>query len=173
MHNSKKLSLGAYTLTALVILLALLAWGQGQKWQLDDLSNYALFPLLGLIAFSVMWSHYMIAAAKKGLRVEDKVTKRYFESTSFIVLFAILLHPGLLIVQLWRDGYGAPPQSYLENYVASGLKGAVLLGMIGFTIFLAFELHRWFKDRKWWRFVQYASDVGMLLIFIHGLRLGG
>lgn len=133
---------------------------------------YQIFPVFGLLAFSLMWAHYIMAALRQYLGLPKETLKSYFEITSFFVLLCLIMHPGLLIFQLWRDGLGLPPFSYLNNYVAKKNAGAVWLGTIGLVIFLAFELHRWFGDRKWWRYIQYASDVGMGLIFIHALKLG-
>jgi hypothetical protein len=49
---------------------------------------------------------------------------------------------------------------------------AVLLGSLGLTIFLAFELKRWFGEKIWWRYVEWAQIVGMAAIFYHALQLG-
>ncbi len=166
----QRVRLLAWSLSLVVSAIALLAWGNFIRWQLD--SSYRLFPLFGLMAYSLMWSHYMAAAVKLHLNLDKEVLRKYFSYTSGAVLGFILLHPGLLAWQLWRDGLGLPPKSYLDNYVAPSLKWAAILGMIGLIIFLSFELHRWWGERKWWRFIQYASDAGMVLIFIHVLKLG-
>lgn len=156
----------------LVTVISLLIWGQGLGWQFDNLTIYRLFPVLGLLAFGLMWSHYIVAALRRLAGFEKQVTKGYFSSTSLVVLALILLHPGLLILQLWRDGFGLPPNSYLEHYVAPTLEWAALLGSVSLLVFLLFELHRWFADRPWWKYIGYASDVAMIAILIHGFRLG-
>lgn len=102
---------------------------------------------------------------------DRKVLQTYSEVTSFVVLICILLHPGLLSWQLWRDGLGLPPGSEWK-FVGEGLKVAVTLGMISWFAFLAYELRRWYAKKSWWKYVQYASDIAMLLIFYHALRLG-
>jgi len=89
-----------------------------------------------------------------------------------IVLLAIVMHPGLLSWQLLRDGFGWPPGSYLNNYVAPSLKWAALLGTVSWFVFLAYELRRWFKDKGWWRYAQISSDIAMLAILLHSLTLG-
>lgn len=169
----KQFQMVMWLLTAAVVLVSLLAWGQGLRWNFDQLDAYLLFPLFGLLAFGLMWSHYIVAAMRKLLDYPKRVSKLYFESTSIVVLVCILLHPGLLILQLYADGLGLPPNSYLENYVASGLKWAALLGSISLVIFLLFELHRWYGEKPWWQFVQYACDIAMVFILIHGFKLGG
>lgn len=171
MKKSANLVTFAWAISALVVLIAFIVWGQGLDWQTAALSTYTLFPLFGLTAFSLMWAHYIVAAARKYAGLPADVTKRYFDQTSFIVLLAIFLHPGLLIVQLWRDGMGLPPTSYL-NYVGPALKWAVALGSVSFLVFIAYEFRRKFGKKSWWKFVQYASDAAMIAIFVHGLKLG-
>jgi hypothetical protein len=160
----------AWAISVAVAFLAFIAWGQGYGWQVK--TSYQLFPLFGLLAFSLMWSHYIAAVLRLSTGLDKTVLKDYFELTSGMVLVFILLHPGLLAWQLWRDGAGLPPGSTL-NYVMPTLKTSVIFGIISLFVFLAFELYRKFGDRPWWQYVSSASDVAMLLIFIHGLRLGG
>jgi len=157
---------------ALSVLFVKAVWIDSYGWSFWTSGNYRLFPFFGLLAFGLMWSHYMTAAARILLKVDKSEVKDYFEITSLVVLFAIILHPGLLIWQLWRDGFGLPPQSYLENYVSPPLKWAAILGTISFVIFIAYEFRRKFKNKKWWVYVQAASDMAMVFIFIHALKLG-
>jgi hypothetical protein len=170
MDIERRVKTAAWSLSLVVALIAVFAWGNFVHWRFN--SNYRWFPMFGLLAYSIMWSHYMAVAMRLHFRLEKSVMKKYFALTSGAVLMFILLHPGLLVWQLWRDGYGLPPESYLENYIAPGLKVVGLFGSISLVIFLIFELHRVFGERKWWRFVQYGSDAAMVLIFIHALRLG-
>lgn len=153
------------------VVLAVLAWGQGNSWQLSGISTYQLFPLFGLLAFSLMWVHYVMAALRLHFGIEKAVLKSYFEVTSLAVLVAVLLHPALLAWQLWRDGLGLPPASEL-NYLGPNMKASIVIGMVSLTVFLAYELRRIFDQKSWWKFVQYASDLAILLIVLHSLKLG-
>ncbi len=162
----------AWSLSTVVLATAFIGWGQARHWQFGHLSSYTLFPLFGLVAFSLMWTHYIIAAARQYLKLDRQSTHLYFEVTSFIVLLAILMHPGLLEWQLLRDGFGFPPGSVLNNFVAPGMRWAALIGMISWLIFLAYEFRRIFGNRPWWPYLQYASDLAMIAILIHSLRLG-
>ena len=153
-------------------LVAIAVWGERINWHVPNLSVYQLFPLFGLLAYGLMWSHFITSAIRKYYGLGKSVTARYFKITSSIVLVAICLHPGLLSWQLSRDGFGFPPQSYLRHYVAPGLQWVGLLGTVSLFVFLAYELHRWFNDRPWWRFFGYASELAMLGIFYHAFRLG-
>jgi hypothetical protein len=163
--------LAAWGLSLAAATLAFIAWGQDNFWQLGHLSVYQIFPLLGLMAWSIMWSHYVAGAGRQLFKLEPAVLKRYYSATGWVVLVLICLHPGLLIFRRFQDGHGLPPGSY-ESYVAPGLAWITLLGTASLLVFLAFELHRWFGRRPWWHWVAEAGDLAMLAIFYHGLRLG-
>jgi hypothetical protein len=166
----KYISLLAWVLVVVVIVLALIAWLDKNPFR-NGLSAYELFPLFGLIAFSTMWTHYVMAALRKYADLPKERLHPYFEVTSFVVLAAILLHPGILMWRLWQDGFGLPPGSYL-TYVGPSLSWAALLGTVSLCAFLLYELRRWLQHATWWKFVQYASDIAMMAIFIHALALG-
>lgn len=168
----RNLQIGAWGLALLVACLAFIEWGGSWQWKLGGLSTYQIFPIFGLMAFSLMWTQYVVNAVATLIEVDEAPLGRFYSTMGYLVLVAIVLHPGLLIWQLWRDGFGLPPESYLRHYVAPGLGWVALIGTVSLFVFLAYELHRWFGDRHWWRFVEYATDVAMLGIFYHALRLG-
>lgn len=163
-------TIAAWSLTGFVSLLAVLAWGNSLSWEFNGITSYTLFPVLGLLAFSIMWSHYMVGAVR---RIVDTAVdlKNFFNWTGYAVLSLILLHPGLLIYQRFRDGFGLPPGSY-KSYVAPSMAWLTLLGSFSLLVFLSFELKRWFDKKQWWKYVLILNDVAMLAIFYHGLRLG-
>jgi hypothetical protein len=171
--NKTTIKWTAWILSGLVLVAAIVAWGQSLDWQISGITAYQWFPLLGLTAFSLMWGHYIVGALRRYFGVEKAVLSQYFEVTSMVVLFAILLHPGILWLQLWRDGFGLPPKSYLTVYGVGSMKLAVVLGSISLAVFLMFELRRKYGEASWWKYVSYSSDVAMLAIFYHGLTLGG
>jgi hypothetical protein len=172
MHMNKTLAfqIGTWSLSVFVTVLAIIVWGQSYAWHVS-LDTYLLFPVLGLAAYSIMWSHYIAGTARELLGLGKDTLKQYYRWTGFIVLALLCLHPGLLIFQRFRDGYGLPPHSY-ETYVAPGLGWVTLLGTASLLVFLAYEFHRRFGKRSWWHFVTEAGDFAMLAIFYHGLRLG-
>lgn len=169
--KARDLQIFAWGSSVVVTAIAIIAWGQSIGWQLSPLSLYVLFPLFGLIAFSLMWSHYMTAALRQYFKLDRALVKSYFEATSAVVLAAILLHPGLLAYQVWRDGGGLPPGSTL-NYLPPSKDFYILIAMFSFFVFLTYELRRFFDKKPWWKFVQYASDIAMILIYIHSLNVG-
>lgn len=172
MSKTAFIKIFAWGLSAAVIIIAFVAWGQGLNWKIVGTSSYNLFPLFGLLAFSLMWTHYVVSAVRQYIKVPKKELKLYIEVTSWAVLLAIIAHPGLLEWQLWRDGFGLPPGSVLEHYVNPALKWAVLIGFVSLLIFIVYEFRRKFASAKWWKYIVYLVDAAMVAIFVHGLNLG-
>lgn len=170
MSKENIIKMCSWGLASVVTLLAFGVWA-GQRLGSGSLSAYDYFPLLGLLAFSLMWTHYIAGALRRRLGLEKSVNQVYMKSTSVIVLVLILLHPGLLNFQLNQDGFGVPPESYQAVYPQE-LLWVITLGLIGLAIFLLFELKRWLGKKPWWKFVEYMQIVAMGLIFYHGLALG-
>ncbi len=172
MNNRSTLYLATGVLTIIVLGISFIAWLQGLH---GEMNKYTLFPLLGLFAFGLMWMHYVSGSLKRylGLASDEKLLARYFKITSIAVLALILLHPALLYVGLFQDGYGLPPVSAWEAYGTTAARAGLLLGSVSLTAFLLFELGRWFRQKKWWKYIEYASVLAMILIFVHALILGG
>ena len=160
----------AWSVSLATVGLAIVAWGSDWRWHITS-SPYQIFPLLGLSAYGLMWSHYAAAAVRQLLGQPKQLLQLYFETTSIAVLILIAMHPSLLIYQRFRDGFGLPPHSY-ESYVAPGLGWVTLLATACLLIFLFYELRRLFGQRSWWQYAQMAVDLAMLGIFYHALRLG-
>ncbi len=168
MEKSKVLQIAAWTIAAATSGLSVLVWAN-ERFP-GKLTAYSFFPLLGLIAYGLMWGHYIVGALRRLMGQDLSVLRHYFRWTSWIVLIMILLHPGLLYFNLWRDGFGLPPGSALEVY--DSLRGALLSGSLGLTIFLAYEVKRWISSKPWKSVINYLQNIAMVLIFIHGLGLG-
>lgn len=169
--RNKPVLVTAWCLSISVLLISFFVWKEANNGEIST-NPYRLFPLLGVIAYGLMWVHYIIGAIRRYFDVSKESLKRYFEATSVLVLTAILLHPGLLIIKLWQDGQGLPPNSYIE-YVAPTAQWAVALGSVSLLIFLSFELRHKFGGASWWHWLEKAQAAAMIAIFIHGLRLGG
>lgn len=161
----------AWGSAALGSLLSLYVWGSLLQWDISKITAYSLFPLLGLLAYSLMISHYLAGAVRQISKQPREVLAHYFTITSVIVLVCILLHPTLLIYKLWATGHGLPPTSY-KSYVNAGLLIWIYVGTLSWIAFLTYELRTKFNTKSWWKYIQYASDIAMVGIFFHGLMLG-
>ena len=159
-------------LTATMLGLGLVAWLSGLHGRID---RYDVFPILGLMAWSLMWLHYVSGSVKRyaGFAEDRLILRVYFRVTSLMVLFLILLHPALLYNGLLSDGFGLPPTSAFAVYSTVAMRVALMLGYLGLGAFLLFELGRWFRNRSWWKYIEYASIAAMFAIFVHALMLGG
>jgi hypothetical protein len=171
MISASYLRLGAWLLGLAVIGLAITAWSQVHLTG-RALTTYDIFPIFGLSAFSLMWTHYVVDAIRRYFKHDKRILREYFDVTSAAVLGLILLHPGIFLGKLWLDGYGLPPQSYFQLYTGLTQRVALLLGTFGLVAFLAYEFRREFSTRSWWRYVGYANIVAMFAIFYHALTLG-
>lgn len=163
------LGYGLILLNLAVVIAALFAWGNLYDWQISTI--YSFFPLLGLMAFSLMWVHYVAAAVN---RLYNKAfdLKKYYEWTGWIVIVLVVLHPLLLWYALFRDGLGLPPKSYL-TYVGKAMRGAVLLGSAALIIFIAYEFKPWVEKTRFLPVLVGLNDLAMIFIFFHALKLGG
>lgn len=168
----KKLSLEKilWILYALVTAIAVYVWGAQLDWNTDRLNSYTIFPLFGLLAFSFMWVHYVSGFVRDRWFVGES-TKQSFIITSYLVLVLILLHPTLLVVQLFLDGLGLPPESY-KKFVGEAGFIWVMLGIFGLAGLLLFEGKRWFSKKSWWKYANVVNDVAVLLIALHSVKLG-
>lgn len=141
-----------------VVALSVIVWGQGLGWQLSRVGAYQLFPLFGLLAFTLMWAHYAVDFLQRFFKFETD--RWYLPVTRYIVLFALFMHPGLLTWQQWRDGI--PMNHSLW----------IIVGFVAWLSFIFFELHRWFRGKPWWRWVVAANAGAMIAIIFHALNLG-
>lgn len=160
----------AAIISLILLVLPVIAWAQVYEAQLKNPDIYTVYPLFGLVAFTMMFGHVLTATLARLVHVELVEFKAYYRATGLVVLACLLLHPGLFVWQLHRDGYGLPPFSYLE-FVGPDQRIFVLMSSIAFVIFLLFELKRWFGGRSWWHIVERSSDAAMILIFFHALFL--
>ena len=169
--NTKNINRSEWIAGILTIIVAILVWAQVRLLPGGNLTMYDLFPVFGLIAFGLMWTHFIYGALRRYFNAEKPSPYRYGTISSGIVLAMIILHPALLWFKLWLDGFGLPPESYLTVYSSQLL--AVVCGSIGLGIFLAYELKRFFHTKAWWNYIEYLQVIGMIVIFYHALQLGG
>ncbi len=163
----------SWILVISVILIVWMAWVSIFSGT-ANIKVVTIFPLLGLLAWAIMWTHYVMT----GLDVVAKASissNYYWLSTRIAVLLLILLHPFLLAWKQWQLIGALPPGSFY-SYVASGLKAYVMLGSLSLLIFLSFELFNHFKNKKWVKkhywLIELSQIAAMILIWFHALKLG-
>ncbi|HRF28747.1 MAG TPA: hypothetical protein PL051_03865 [Candidatus Saccharibacteria bacterium] len=168
MTKQQQFQLVEWMLALLVTALSFFVWfsvrGDG------NLSIYDVFPPLGLIAFGLMWTHYIGGALRRMWGIKKQSNDVYWSVSTGAVLVLIIAHPLLLNYGLIQDGLGLPPASYSAAY--PGKEAILLLGTLSLFAFLAFELRRWYGTRNWWHIVDKIQLVAMAAIFTHALILG-
>lgn len=161
-------------LFSLVVILPFIGWANSLNWQFELLSLYTVFPLLGLLAWGIMWTHYAYGAIFLSLK-SFKRNQLYSRLSGYVVLVLILLHPGLLTLAQWQGNKTLPPTSFY-NYTGDSMKLYVILGSTALLAFLLYEvLHRFRSNsqvKKLWPIVSIIQMIAMVFIFIHGLSLG-
>lgn len=141
-----------WILAGFVITVGFYAW--------IEAGNLVLFPLLGIWAWSIMWTHFVIGEI---LRLKPQLPKNiFYKKVSFaLVLLLILAHPmialtglGLSLLNLWT----------------------VQIALAALLLFLSFEFFDRIREnpkvaKNWW-IVNISQSLAMTLIFIHSLSLG-
>lgn len=167
--SATTLRTAVWALTLVVLVLPILAWLP----RASQLTLYTLFPLFGLLAYSLMWAHYVAGALRRYLGFDDTVLHLHFYLTSWLVLGLILLHPFLFELGLYLDGLGLPPANLFSVYPGVLERLGILAAVVALVCFLFYEFHRIYKAKSWWRYVETANEVAMGFIIFHGFTLGG
>jgi hypothetical protein len=169
MQKKSKLETVLWVLYGIVVSLAVYIWGSSFNWNIENLSLYNMFPLFGLLAFSLMWVHY-VSAVIRDYFFPGESTRKSFIITSYFVLAFIIIHPTLLVFQLWSDGKGLPPNSY--KAYNSMYASFITLGLFALIGLLMFEAKRWFSKKNWWQYIEVFNDAAVVLIMFHSVQLG-
>lgn len=160
-------------LSCVASLLSLIAWVGARHIGMKELTVYDIFPLFGLIAFTLMWAEIVTTAVATFRGISIKPNARIEAAASGFILSLIILHPLALWIGLFIDGAGIPPASYLSVYGVNGLAiMALVFGTVSLCIFLSYELHRWFSQKTWWKYIAWLQSVALALIFVHAFVLG-
>lgn len=124
----------------------------------------SIFPIFGLLAFTLLWLHSMSGVFEEWLR-ERFNFDMFVDYTATIILVSMLLHPLLLLVIIRFDILGL---------LQGGL--AIWLGVIGLILLLTYDIGKAMKKRgffsKNWNAILIVSTIGFLLTFFHSLMLG-
>ena len=160
------------------ILLAVLIGISAAFWlttvDMANLSAYRIFPILGLLAWEMMWVQCVVMMTTiLGLR--HSKNKHFKDFSEWSILPLIILHPGILAIQSFIDSGQLPPDSYL-SYVGPDNAWAIVLGVLGLVIFLSYDLFKLLRKalrrRNMYKYVSVLQAIGMVAIFVHGLAIG-
>lgn len=158
-----------YLVQSLFLLPSILYWLSKQDWSLASLNAFSIFPLLGLLAFTIMWFHLMVAALIK-LKPKMFDYSDFYRKTSNAVLALIIAHPLLLIYKSIQNSTSA------FDYAGDNGKVFIVFGSVALLLFLAYEVVDRLRDKPIlknnWQFVIAANRIGFVLVYVHGLQVG-
>lgn len=139
-------------------------------------SLYTIFPVFGLLAWSLLCAQYISGALRILLRDSTNNSSTFTIASGIIIFVSLLLHPIILFAQRYIDTGTLPPIS-IVSYVGDARMYLVWIAVIALVIFLLFDVLRPYREslRKSgiWQYVGLLQILAMLLIFVHGLQLGG
>ncbi|KKU49796.1 MAG: hypothetical protein UX71_C0005G0009 [Parcubacteria group bacterium GW2011_GWA1_47_10] len=124
-----------------------------------------IFPLLGIMAFLLLWIHSMMGVFEPWLRPRMPFDA-FVHYTALIILFCIVLHPLLLLILI----------EFNFALLFSGNPLAISLGVAGFLLLITYDIGKALKRREFftrhWNTILLISTIGFILTFFHSLMLG-
>jgi len=154
-----------------VVLAAFAVWVPSLSS--TGLNAYSFFPLFGLLAWSIMWTHYISGFLVVHYGAER--SKPYKTVSEVIVFFCLWLHPGILIYQLWLDNHTWPPAS-IVNYLGQRNTLFILGAFAAWLAFLSYDILIRLKDRPFWKrnwiWVSVVQAGAMGVIYLHAIKFG-
>ena len=135
------------------------------EWSLDSTFLSNLYPIFGLIAFSILWLHSISGVFESWLRKQIDFN-RYVKYTSTIVFISIILHPFIYLMIL----------DFNLGEIFSVSRLYIWLGIIGWLLLITYDIGKAFIQKsifsRNWNKILLISTLGFIIIFFHSLGLG-
>lgn len=153
--------------TTLAVILPIFVHIRNVSWGDSSLLGN-LFPIFGLLAFTLLWLHAMCGVFWEWLctRFSLKTMEAFVRWTALVIFFSIILHPLSLLVLIKFDIPGLFSHSPLPMY----------LGLFGLILLLTYDIGKLFKKYEFftrnWTKILIISNIGFILIFFHSLQVG-
>ena len=158
----------AWVLFGMVSIVSIFLWLMTLSRSVT--SMYQFFPILGVLAWTTMWVHYVTNSIGKPVN-----NRRFTKWTGRIVLLLIVMHPSIFLVQRFIDTGLLPPASYV-SYVGSLRAWAVVIAIAALATFLLYDVLKRFRRklivRGIWPYLSLLQAGAMIAIFVHGFTLG-
>jgi len=132
----------------------------------DDLLNN-LFPLFGILSFTILWLHVISGVFEEKLRTLFNFDL-YVKHTAQVVFISILAHPLLLFLAYDLDLLGI-----------IGVYGSwpIRLGVTAWLLLITYDVGRLLQKREFfsrhWRKILFISTIGIIVAFFHSFTIGG
>jgi hypothetical protein len=149
----------------LAVIVPLGAHIRNVSWADSSLLG-SLFPIFGLLAFTLLWLHAISGVFEEWLRERFNFDS-FVHWTATTILVSMLLHPLLLLILARFD--------ILAIYFSNPLP--ISLGIIGLVLLLTYDIGKLLR-RKYdvftrnWRRILVISNIGFILTFFHSIQIG-
>ncbi len=154
-----------YLLLVVVLLLPLYFWGDSFAWDFSIISGHVLFPLLGMLAFSLMWLQVVVSTFPKAFNIN---LDRFWAVSGLWVLILFVAHPVVAVF--------ANKSTNIFSFVADAQQVYIWLAVIAFIVFVLFEIVMRLGKKPFAArarpYIEKASYVGVILIWVHSLNIG-
>ncbi len=151
--------------SALAVVIPIAIHIRNVSWG-DSSLTAALFPVFGLLAFTLLWLHAISGVFEEWLRERFNFDS-FIHWSALVILISIILHPLLLLI-LVRFNIEAILTSIRNPWILAGVTGLTLL--LTYDIGKALKRHDFFV--RHWNKILIISNIGFILIFFHSLNIG-
>jgi len=151
----------------LAVLAPILVHIRNVSWAISSLDALLmnLFPIFGLIAFTLLWLHSISGVFEEWLRERFNFDS-FVHWTALVILVSMILHPLLLLI-LVRFDFGA---------IFGTWNTGIMLGLLGLILLLTYDIGKALKSYEFfsrnWNKILVISTIGFLLTFFHSLMVG-
>ncbi len=133
-------------------------------------ATLAIFPLVGLYAFTLLWIQLMLGSLMPWWRRMYPGIERWHRTQGVFVFLLALLHPSLLLI-----GIGLAPFATFrfvdQRMIPFVLLGETALLLMTVTVLTAL-LRKTARVKRWWRQIHLLNYLIFILVWFHSWNLG-
>lgn len=148
----------------LAVALPIIVHIRNVSWQ-DSSLLIGIFPIFGLLAFTLLWLHSISGVFEEWLR-EKFDFDAFVHWSAWVILVSIILHPLLLLILVDFQFLAIFEGHVLE--IGLGLAGLILL--LTYDVGKSLKKYEFFS-RNWTK-ILVVSNLGFILTFFHSLMIG-
>ena len=165
--NKKLIKYLIAVFACLAVLYPLWIVIRDSTWAFNSTLILNLFPLFGLIAFSLLWLHAISGVFEPWLRKQIDFD-RFVSVTASLILICLIFHPLLLLL---NTGFKFVPIFFYGKFY-------IWLAIIGWLLLITYDISKPLKKKydffiRNWNNILLISNIGFLLTFFHSLGAGG
>jgi len=151
----------------LAVIVPIFVHIQNVSWSSSSLI-VNIFPIFGLLAFTLLWLHAISGAFWEWLcsHFGVETMEEFIGWTALAIFISIVLHPLLLLFLVKFDLPSLISHSPVPIY----------LGIFGLLLLLTYDIGKVLKKYKIllnnWNSILIISNIGFILTFFHSLLIG-